>query len=81
MAGGWRRLHNEKLHNLYASPNVIRVNKSWRMRWEGHIAHMTKMKNAYKIWLETLKVKTIKFTWEDNNIITGLTDVGWESVG
>jgi hypothetical protein len=34
--GGWRRLHNEELHNLYTSPNVIRVIKSGRMRWAGH---------------------------------------------
>jgi hypothetical protein len=33
LAGGWGRLHNEELHNLYATPNIIRVIKSWRMRW------------------------------------------------
>jgi hypothetical protein len=33
VAGGWRRLHNEELHNLYTSPNVIRVIKSMRMKW------------------------------------------------
>jgi hypothetical protein len=38
--GGWRRLHNEELHNLYTPPNVIRAIKSRRMRWTGHIAHM-----------------------------------------
>jgi hypothetical protein len=37
VAGGWRRLHNEELHNLYASPNVIRVIKSSRTRWAGHV--------------------------------------------
>jgi hypothetical protein len=36
VAGGWRRLHKEELHNLYASPNIIRVIKSRRMEWAGH---------------------------------------------
>jgi hypothetical protein len=40
LAGGWRRLHNEELHNLYASPNVIKVITSRRMRWAGHVALM-----------------------------------------
>jgi hypothetical protein len=35
---GWRKLHNEELHNLYCSPSIIRIIKSWRMRWEGHVA-------------------------------------------
>jgi hypothetical protein len=35
VAGGWRRLHNQEIHNLYASQNVIRVIKSGRMRWAG----------------------------------------------
>jgi hypothetical protein len=37
---GWRKLHNEELHNLYCSPSVIRMIKSRRMRWEGHVAQM-----------------------------------------
>jgi hypothetical protein len=37
--GGWRKLHNEELHNLYCSPSIIRIIKSSRMRWAGHIAH------------------------------------------
>jgi hypothetical protein len=47
--GGWRRLHNEELHNLYASPNIIRVIKSKRMKWAGHVERMGEMRNAYKI--------------------------------
>jgi len=40
VAGGWRRLYNEKLHNLYTSSNIIRVIKSRRMKWAGHGASM-----------------------------------------
>ena len=36
----WRKLHNEELNDLYSSPNIIRVIKSSRMRWAGHVAHM-----------------------------------------
>ena len=36
----WRRLHNEELNDLYSSPNNVRVIKSIRMRWAGHVAHM-----------------------------------------
>jgi hypothetical protein len=36
--GGWRKLHNEELHNLYCSPSIIRIIKSRRMRWAGHVA-------------------------------------------
>jgi hypothetical protein len=40
VAGGWRKLHNEELHNLYSSPSIIRMIKSKRMRWPGHVARM-----------------------------------------
>jgi hypothetical protein len=48
VAGGWRRLHNEKLPNLYASLNIIRVIKP-SMRWAGHVACMGEMRHAYKV--------------------------------
>jgi hypothetical protein len=40
VTGGWRKLHNEELHNLYSSPSIIRNIKSRRMIWAGHIARM-----------------------------------------
>jgi hypothetical protein len=40
VTGGWRKLHNEELHNLYSSPSIIRIIKLRRMRWVGHVARM-----------------------------------------
>jgi hypothetical protein len=44
--GSWRRLHNEEVHNLYPSPNIISVFKSRRMRWAGNIACTGEMRSA-----------------------------------
>jgi hypothetical protein len=38
--GSWRKLHNDELHDLYSSPNIVRVIKSRRLRWAGHVARM-----------------------------------------
>jgi hypothetical protein len=38
--GSWRKLHNDELHSLYSSPNIVRVIKSRRMRWVGHVERM-----------------------------------------
>jgi hypothetical protein len=46
---GWRKLHNEELHNLYSSPSMIRIIKSRRVRWAGHVARMGEKFNAYRI--------------------------------
>jgi hypothetical protein len=53
MTGGWRRVHNEDLHNLYASPDILRMIKSRRMRWAGHVVCMGEM--HIKPWLENVK--------------------------
>jgi hypothetical protein len=45
----WRRLHNEEINDLYSSPNIIRVIKSRRMRWAGHVARMLEGRGAYRI--------------------------------
>jgi hypothetical protein len=50
VTGVWKRLHNEELHNLYASLNIIRVIKSRKVRLAGHVALMREMKNAYNGW-------------------------------
>jgi hypothetical protein len=46
VVGGWGKLHNEELHSLYSSPDIIRVIKSKRMRWAWHVVHMGEMRNA-----------------------------------
>jgi hypothetical protein len=46
VAGGWREVHNEELLHLYSSPSTIRIIKSRRMRWTGHVVRMRKKMNA-----------------------------------
>ena len=46
--GEWRRRHNEKLHRLYRSPNIVRVIRSRRLRWAGHVARMEDVRSALK---------------------------------
>jgi hypothetical protein len=47
--GGWSKLHNKELHNLYSSPSIIRIIKSRRMRWVGHVARMEEKRNVYRL--------------------------------
>jgi hypothetical protein len=49
VTGGWRKLHNEELHNLYYSPSIIRIIKSRRMRWAEHVARMGEKRNVYRL--------------------------------
>ena len=45
----WRKLHNEKLNDLYSSPNIVRVIKSRIMRWAGHVACMGDKRGVYRV--------------------------------
>jgi hypothetical protein len=49
VTGGWRKLHNKELHNFYSSPGKIRISKSRRMRWAGHVARMGERRNVYML--------------------------------
>jgi hypothetical protein len=47
--GGWRKLHNEDLHNLYSSPSIIGIIKSRKMGLVGHVARMGEKRNVYRL--------------------------------
>jgi hypothetical protein len=49
VTGEWRTLHNEELRNLYSLPSIIRIIKSRRMRWAGHVARMVEKRKAYRL--------------------------------
>jgi hypothetical protein len=80
VTGGWRKLHNEELHNLYSSPSIIRMIKSRRMRWARHVARMEK-KNAYRILVgmpeEKRPLGRPRLRWVDN-IKMNLRETGWD---
>ena len=66
----WRKLHNEELNNLYSSPNIVRVIKSRRMRWAGHVARMEEGRGVYRVLVGKPEGRRPlgrpKRRWEDN---------------
>jgi hypothetical protein len=55
--GSWRKLHNDELHNLYSSLNIVRVIKSRRMRWVEHVARMGEGRGVYRVLVGRPEVK------------------------
>jgi hypothetical protein len=68
--GSWRKLHSDELHSLYSLLNIVRVNKSRRMRWAGHVA-CTEERGVYRVLVGRPKGKRplgrTRCRWEDNN--------------
>jgi hypothetical protein len=83
VTGGWRKLHNKGLHNLCSSPYIIKVIKSRRMRWAGHVVCMGEMRNAYKILVGKHEGKRPlgrpRYMWEDNFEVD-LREIGFGGV-
>jgi hypothetical protein len=83
VTGEWRRLHNKELNVLYSSPNIIRVIKSGRMRWAGHVARVGEGRGAYRILVGRPEGRRPfgrpRRRWEDN-IKMDLQEVGWDGV-
>ena len=79
VTGEWRRLHNEELNDLYSSPNIVRVIKSRRMRWAGHVARMGKERGVYGVLVGKPEGKRTlgrpRRRWVDN-IRMNLQEVG-----
>jgi hypothetical protein len=78
VTGEWRKLHNEELHILCSSPNIIRPIKSRRMRWAGHVAHMGEERNVYRVLMGKPKGKRPLGT--KDGIRMDLRETGWGSV-
>jgi hypothetical protein len=80
VAGEWRKLHTEELHDLYSSPSIIRIIKSRRMRWLWHIARVGEKRNAYRLLVGKIERKRPlgrpRLRWVDN-IRMDFVEMGW----
>jgi hypothetical protein len=83
VTGEWRRLHNKELYALYSSPNIIRVIKSRRLRWAGHVTRMGEWRGAYRALVGKPEgrrpLERPRRRWDDN-IKMDLREVGWGGV-
>jgi len=83
--GEWRKLHNEELRDLYSLPNIVRVVKSRRMRWVGHVARMGEGRGVHRVLVGKPEGKRPlgrpRRRWEDNINLdlreVGRVETGW----
>ena len=84
VTGEWRKLHNEEINGLYSSPNIVRVIKSRRIRWLGHVARLGERRGVYRILVGKPEGKRplgrSRRRWEDN-IMMDLQEVGCGGYG
>jgi hypothetical protein len=83
VTGGWIKLHNEELHDLYSSPSIIRIIKSRGMRWARHVARMGEKRNAYRLLVgkpEEKRPLGRPRRRSVDNIKMDLSERGWGSV-
>jgi hypothetical protein len=83
VTGEWRKMHNEELHDLYSSPSIIRIMKSMRMRWAGHVARTSEKMNAYRLLVGKPEGKRPLGRPRRrcvDNIRMDLVEVGWGDV-
>jgi hypothetical protein len=77
--GSWRKLHNNELHSLYSSQNIVRPIKSRRMRWTGHVARMGEGRGVYRVLVgrpeSKIPLGRPRRRWEDN-IKLDLREIG-----
>jgi hypothetical protein len=82
--GEWRKPHNEELKDLFSSPNIVRVIKSGRMRWAGHVARMGEGGGVYRVLVGKPEgkrpLKSSRRRWDDN-ITMELQEVGCGGMG
>jgi hypothetical protein len=83
VTGGWRKLHNEELQSLYSSQSIIRIMKSKRMKWAGHVAPMEEKRTATRILGGKSEGKRPlgrpRCSWV-NNIKMNIRGTGWDGM-
>jgi hypothetical protein len=71
VTGGWRKLHNEELHDLYSCPSIIRIIKWRRMRWAGHVARIGDKTTTHRLLVGKPRYRCV------DNIKKDFLEIGW----